>query len=149
MTLILLSLMLFLPHQVVAQCYVTSLTWATSGFSIADQVYGISDPAISISADFLTANACGYDVTYQLLNTTDLSVADSSVFTFDNYGDCQECYCSTAWGGSFSGCQTGTDTYGPLTCFNDMTYRAPGVCLTHNVITIYTNDMSKNWVSPY
>ena len=137
--------MFLLPQQVVASCYVTSLSWMTSGFTISNQVYSISDAAISIPADFVKSNDCGYPASYQLLNSTDLSTADPSVFTFDNYGDCLECYCSTASGGSFSGCQTGIDTYGPLTCFNDLTYRAPGVCQTENYITIYTTDMSKNW----
>lgn len=41
------------------------------------------------------------------------------------------------------------DTYGPHTCYNDLTYRAPGICPTSNLIAIYTSDTTKNWATPY
>ena len=71
-------------YNVVTQaCYVSSLAWTTSGFSIANQVYTVLASEISITTSLATqTNACGYTVTYELLNTTGLVAADSTVFSY-------------------------------------------------------------------
>ena len=70
--------------QVVTRaCYVTSLDWTTAGFTIANQVYSILQNTISITTSLATqTNACGYTVTYELLNTTGLVAADNTVFNY-------------------------------------------------------------------
>jgi len=66
----------------VLACNANTLSWTTTGFSIATQTYYVSDPTITITASLATqTNACGYAITYSLINAADSSAADSTVFT--------------------------------------------------------------------
>ena len=64
-------------------CYVSKIEWTTTGFSIANQVYTVLANTITITTSLATqTNPCGYTVTYELLNTTGLTAADSTVFSY-------------------------------------------------------------------